>query len=491
MTRITGALGVAILSAALLVSPAAAWEFTMTQTFNWNYYSGDQIGTDGFFGRYDVDAAGVGAGNANFWGGIDKLNGTFSGSNAHRQTMFMEFTPEFRVNDAVKVKGVYRIGSWIPAGNGVTPIGTPSAAQAPFLPNIAQGGFGGAFGNPVGSEYDNSTFPGATVSFSPGYWEELWLAAHTPWGLVVVGKRPFIFGIGTFCNGQDNTTSERLLIEAPYGPLTVGIEISAARPLLDTEPTLNGAPTAGTPAGVPIPVAPIPPPGGNPNYTGVKRLTFGYDGSFLRNPDVAAFVRYDAATLSTGFLYDYMNWSVGPESPGGTTALQRTTNQSLFIPRDFEAQWGIAYMKYANCRFFLNAEFDFFYSTVRNKPNLLGTDYVGLAPFVTNVAGAGSVYRPEYHRDGTLRSRDRGHSRTEQAQLHGSAYPGVRPQARHAHRQAAQRYVGWPGKYARCPDAAAPGVFQYGVLQSVQLPDGIQLRRRLGGPGQQRRRYAG
>ncbi len=340
MAKFLGSIGTMMLIVAVLVSPASAYEFNLTATYYWNYYAEQQMGNKGFFGRYDVDNGGQVAANQNFWGGVNRLAGVYSGSNANRQSQYMEFNPEFKLNQAIRVRGSYRVGSW-------------SAAGVPIL---------------ASSEYDNSLFPGNTVSFSPGYWNTLWMTAQTPWGILVLGKRQFSLGIGTFLNGEDNTTAEPVLLHVPYGPFNMGLALYASRHLVDVQPA-----------------------------------ALAYDGVNQRSPDLGAFITYSACNIEIGGFYDYLRWSLGPESQGGATTffggpgpLDRQRAHDQFIPRDLVAQWGIAFLKYNNGRFFFNTEFDYFYSTVTNQRNVTLTDYAGGAPFVTNIAGAGSVYRPKY-----------------------------------------------------------------------------------------------
>jgi hypothetical protein len=74
----------------------------------------------------------------------------------------------------------------------------------------------------VQSELTNQKFPGIRRSFSPGYWNLLWLSAQLPWGEFAVGKRPSGFGCGLMWDGEDNRTSESFSLFAIYGPLRIG-----------------------------------------------------------------------------------------------------------------------------------------------------------------------------------------------------------------------------------------------------------------------------
>ena len=129
----------------------------------------------------------------------------------------MDFSPEIKLNQAVRIRGTSQVGSWL------------YSPQQGFIVNLNN------------SEYDSSSLVGSRVSMSPGFWNQLWLSAQTPWGILVMGKRPFTFGIGTFLNGEDNTTADALLLAVPYGPMTFGMGFWPARGLPDTEPGANPA----------------------------------------------------------------------------------------------------------------------------------------------------------------------------------------------------------------------------------------------------------
>jgi len=171
-----------------LVTPAQAWEFTMDGKFTWEYEIRGQTGRNGFFGQYDVDA---GAGGGVAIGMFSPFNGyigqpasspgfaVVSGADGSWNTMYMDNNMQLRINEAVRIRGLYRIGEWYPvAGADIFQSG-----------DLAQG-------YTVGSESLNYRWPGVQRSFSPGYWNTLWLTAQLPWGEIVMGKRPSAFGMG-------------------------------------------------------------------------------------------------------------------------------------------------------------------------------------------------------------------------------------------------------------------------------------------------------
>ena len=361
MARSAWILGVLVCCVAFMASPAAAWDFSMTSDMQWNYYSGSQTGTQGFFGPYNVDNSPgdlINFAASNFWGGVNDLvvpggggpapfwGGVFSGANAVHQTTLMDIRPEFRINKAVRIRGTYRIG-----GLGINPqFNTESKFDV------------------QNSALDAGTQPGTNVAFSLGYWNQLWLTAQTPWGILAFGKRPFTFGIGTCTSGEDNTTTDSLLLSVPYGPLTFlgGIYMHEDSTYADLDVLLP------------------------------RRAAQSYDGSdlwYYGSP--AAAVIYNSGSLSAGLLYRSLNWRIGPESR------ITSANVAAFIPRDYTNNLMIGFMKYSNCRFFLNAEVDVWRGARQAQLNLnsIGGANVGEegeAAFVSGVSGGGSLFRPTY-----------------------------------------------------------------------------------------------
>ncbi len=304
-----------------LSSPVDAWEFEMEGGYSWNYYAAHQLGRNGFFGPYDVDAAGAGFGQLNFWAGENKWPGSFGGANTSINTQYMEIETQVRINKAVRLRGTYYLGDQ--------------------TPNVA-------------GEYQNSTATGALNPIWIGAWTKFWGTAQTPWGTLVVGKRPFAFGIGTLANGEDCTTTESLGLVVPYGPMRYGIVFYPSRNLTSFDAVQTGP----------------------------------EDGNNQRSPHVGGFLTYSAGPLQIGYLQELVKWRQGPES--------QSPQNVNFIPRDFFLSDGVAFIKFDNGRFFFNAEYSFFKSTVRHQRSLSGFDQNGGAPFVGNIAGAGSVFQPTY-----------------------------------------------------------------------------------------------
>ncbi|MDQ1239734.1 MAG: hypothetical protein QG577_1920, partial [Thermodesulfobacteriota bacterium] len=176
-------LGCVFCVAFLCLAPqgARAWEFKMDGTFNYIYEYYGQLGTQGFFGPYNVDSSTgttlLPAGDfraLNGWFGL-QVRDLVSGADAAKHYQNLQLYPEFRLNPAIRFHGKYRLGT---------------------------------YGDPIRSEYITNTRPGIDVAASDGQWSMWWVTAQTPWGIMVVGKRPEAFGLGLHYNGSYNNTTE-------------------------------------------------------------------------------------------------------------------------------------------------------------------------------------------------------------------------------------------------------------------------------------------
>ena len=231
----------------LLAIPAAAWEFSMTGAFTWNYEYRSQLGSAGFFGAYDVDnapSAAVGLQSVNGWLGSHSNNlqnqgdGNIlvSGADGSWNTIFMDTNMDIRINPALRIRGLYHIGEWAASGWSNATTAIPAASISPaFNTTIytvgasSNSGFSQGEGALVQSQYQNFRFPGVKRSFSPGYWNTLWLTAQLPWGEIAFGKRPSIWGTGLGWDGTDSRSSEQLTLFATYGPLRLGMGFYPSR----------------------------------------------------------------------------------------------------------------------------------------------------------------------------------------------------------------------------------------------------------------------
>ena len=326
------------LSIPLLVAPAPAWEFSMDGAFTWEFEYRGQGGREGFFGPYDVDF-GSGSGSIvagwlapeNFWLGFhqpgndrnassNNIGSSFaSGSEGSWNTIYMKTNMQIRMNQALRVRGRYYIGKWYD-------VGAPTSV-----------------GEMVASELINYKAPGVQRSFSPGYWDTLWLTAELPWGIIALGKRPSSWGTGLGWNGDDNRSSESLALTVPYGPFRIQVSMYPSR---------RGTGVSGANA---------------PNY-----YNQDYDKNNARWWDIAVpNVTYRSGPVDSGFLFNYVSRHVGREgylgSPSrtGTTATQ--TGRDQYPSTDFDEVYGGIYFMYNNGRFFFNTELDWDLTTNRHE----------------------------------------------------------------------------------------------------------------------------
>jgi hypothetical protein len=333
------------LAMALFEPPACAWEFSMDGTFTWLYEYRTQMGKAGFFGQFDQaqDDGNSGFGISGFapynfyLGGYHKAasasdtgvalpyaaayggQGTaiaggesiVSGSDASWQVFSMSTNMQIRMNKAVRIRGNYFIGSW----------NAPNYSASP--------------GVMVSSGALTNDSPGVQRSFSPGYWRTLWVTTQTPWGILVVGKRPVIWGTGLSYNGDDNRASIELSLVMPYGPFRITTSFVIAKRGYHSDDYgaasgwFNERP--------------------DKNNTSVIDMTI---------PNVT----YRSGPVDAGFTLSWVFRHKGREGFIGTAA-NRVNSQ---FSSDTSQNYGGAYFKYNNGKFFLNAEY-LFDRQVENK----------------------------------------------------------------------------------------------------------------------------
>ncbi len=324
-----------ILCNVFLASALFAWEFSMEGEFLWKGRFVGQLGSNGFFGRYDLDNSSTPGNYASVNGWVSgKLNDLSSSSNGADQVMETNILPQLKLNEAIRLRGEYRIG---------------------------------AFGDPIASSYRNSTAPGVQVAISEGQWTMWWFTAQTPWGTVGYGKRPFRFGCGLQYNGAEDLTSESLLLVAPSGPLSIGLGFypwrqQPANPFRQDQPNNS-----------------FPPPLDNPYYNPLDM-----NAGLIFSP--VGFLTYEAGPLWVGILSEYFSYHRGPES-------QRLQVERLAFPsNDVVVIDGGLFAKYNNGRFFFNAELDWINRITRFHRSQDGT--FSHAPDRTD--GTGSLFAPRY-----------------------------------------------------------------------------------------------
>lgn len=296
----------------IFVPIASAWEFELKGTFNYVYEYFDQQGDQGFFGRFNVDrsqaAGGLAAGDfatLNGWvgGQIGHQGNEFSsGADAAKHYQNLDLWPEFRLTRAVRFRGRYRLGD---------------------------------YGDPSASDYITNTRIGTEVATSDGQWTMWWVTAQTPWGIIVVGKRPQTFGCGLQYNGAANLTTEGVALVAPFGPLRVSYGF---RPAWEQPPS-------------------------SPYYNPL-------DKSGIRQLIHRLFTTYRVGPIDTGLIAAWIRFHAGPESRG------RGTSDGAYRPRDAAWRHGTAYVKYFDGTIFFNAELAYF-DAITNRMGTAGTGALG------------------------------------------------------------------------------------------------------------------
>jgi len=293
---------------------AEAWEFNMEANFTSTYEYYSQAGSNGFFGLANIDRSVGTAGPLGLKpGDFASLNGwvgkrakdLVSGADSSQQYPVLEIYPAIRINQAIRFRGLYRLGD---------------------------------YGDPNASDYFTNTRPGRWVATSDGQWTLWWITAETPWGTLVIGKRPEEFGTGLQYNGAYNNTGEGMLLVSCYGPVRIGLvfqpfwqEMANQRLGMTTSPYYNLL-----------------------------------DKSGVRQQSTKAFVTYRTGPLDLGAQYMMFRWHAGPESQN----IQ--ASRATFTPYDDVIQHGCVYLKYFNGRLFLNTEAAYFNETIT---------LIGRAPF--------------------------------------------------------------------------------------------------------------
>ena len=292
----------------------------------WHYEWYGQKGTSGFFGPYNVDnGGGTRAANFNFWNGRQFDTNISTGSTAGWSFFEVAFEPTFRITPAIRINGKYRIAS---------------------------------YGEPVNEDYLTENAPGTNTAISEGQWTLFWLTVQTPWGQFVVGKRPWAFGAGLQYSGLGcewaASTTESILLNAPFGPLDIGLAFYPFR-FAGTSSNQLVTDVLGDPYNLPqyVRASATPVPG---------QYYSRADGGGTFSKDFLAYIQYSNGPLNCGILGSYGSYHIGPE------ALIDDPNDPLvarLVPQDSDVFHGTAFIKYNRGGFFFNGEAAWVYWTDR------------------------------------------------------------------------------------------------------------------------------
>ncbi len=310
---------------------ANAWEFSMKGNFNWDHEWYNQMGSNGFFGKYNIDnGTNTRVANLNFWTGGQFDTSIVSGSNAAWSYFNVEFQPEIKINQAIKIRALYRLGT---------------------------------FGDPAASDYHTQDAPGTKNAFSEGQWSQFWVTANSPWGIFTVGKRPWSFGAGLQYDGSDATSTESLSWVAPFGPFDIGLAFYPYR--------YAGDSSIYVPAGRTGVSAAYGDPYDLPANFDLGNNRRGYFSSADRSgqfsKDFLGFVTYSYGQLKAGVLGSVGSYHIGPEAVLND-AIRANTFAGTATPLpafaiDSEFNHGSIYLLFNNGRVFMNSEAAWLYWT--------------------------------------------------------------------------------------------------------------------------------
>jgi hypothetical protein len=325
----------------LSVSQAGAWEFSLSGVFTWEYYQFSQLGDRGFFGPFNQDDSSVKGtvrlAARNGWLGHEvasrpdlSFSGDelASGSDVAANYIYTLFFPKVKVNEALSLQGIYRIGSW----------------------NLQLSAGEWAFGQVNSSRYLNSTYTGIGQAFSPGYWQ-IWNAeAQLPWGVVKLGKQPNTIGLGVIIDSLENA-SESVCLSIPFGPFTIGAQYY--------------------PWGLGRSIGTI----SSSNYP------LETDRSNATQPHFAALLMYNGGNISSETYVEYTNGHKGPESEIYQPASAHFPTTPVFAT-DISQCFGFTNLKYFDGRLFFNTEVGFYQEFFRQNGRVLNPLNQTRTPFV-------------------------------------------------------------------------------------------------------------
>ena len=233
-------ISLAVLLIMAVSAPVFAWEFTLTgeHEYRWRYWS--RTGNADLFGlagAAETTGMPVGFAGPNMWGngavvpvpavaalpplpswptgvpgpyppGGNTLitRGGFSrwGSDALYVDQRLTFVPTIRVNEAIRVHGVYNVGGYR----------NMYAMWAGADPQL-----GGGVGMPPFERYMPMYTSGQSAQSTAGVgsWEQVRATVQVPWGILSYGMKDFPFGVGLFTTQRLRGSS--FVFVVPYGPM--------------------------------------------------------------------------------------------------------------------------------------------------------------------------------------------------------------------------------------------------------------------------------
>jgi len=307
-----------------VIAPALAWEFSMKGEYENRLRYFGRMGNDDLFGKTNYQDAGAGtfigfagpniygtgnlapvmADSSNATGAMLITRGGFSrwGSDAFYNDSKLTIQPEIRVNQAIRVHGVYNIGGM-------------RQKYRQTGPNATADGIGVA---PLERYYMSQSSMNA-YDGTFGLWEQFRATMQVPWGIFSIGLKDFPLGVGATLGY--NTRAEAFLTVIPYGPFRFlhGWWLARGR-FLESWQTV---------------------PDGDTKNDFFQGIIATYDmGSF--SAGAAAIFRMDHRGVGGLPVAAYGGFNAG-------AAAQQARDDNTFI--------GMAFLKYFNGKFFANAEY--------------------------------------------------------------------------------------------------------------------------------------
>jgi hypothetical protein len=327
------------------------WELSMTGEFDHRFRSISRSGTNDLFGNTNTAQSELGPGLTTIglsgpWNRRVVPEGLSSkGSIGTFNEQQLIFYPEIKINRAIKMNMEYSF-----QGN---------------LNGLYQGGSN--WTNPphyAGWVQMNSRRADGFNGFTTGILKSAWVTTNTPIGTFRIGRYPFGFGLGWSGLHQDDFKLSMITMTVPYGPMefVVGMSLSDNGGYSDPYDTRNANRTR-------------------------RAISSTPDRNEIKSWDTLAAFRYRQSNFDFGFLHRFMVWNGVHAVPwssatlrddaiassiaaplangtfyntlGGTTGQTPTaTTTSTPLSSDVYFNLFVAYMKYNQGRFFLNAEFD-------------------------------------------------------------------------------------------------------------------------------------